>query len=191
METLFVQLGYSPTQADCIFEYLESHRVEEGGRYRLLSLVEDGEEESDWFSAVVYSHSWSSPCLREESTIMCSFRFNTRWPGIDRVMVSPAFDANWDAVWAELAVLEEAALGETIYGRNLSPKRRIAVSKRTDDAESAGILAECINFPRRVSLGYSLEDFTRLLTYIKKHEFPFRGRYDLPPRNERRSRGRS
>ena len=181
IETLYVQLGYSPAQADCILDYLVCHRLEEGGRYRLLCPdTGDEDDEPEWVSAVVYSHPWSSDFLMDESTIMCSLRFNTRMPGIDRVMVSPEFDFNWDAVWAELADIERAALGETIHGRALSPKRQIATSKPIDEAESTGILAESVNFPLRVSLSYSPEDFTRLLTYIKRHEFPFRGRYDLP-----------
>ena len=161
IETLYVQLGYSPAQADCILEYLVCHRLEEGGRYRLLC-PDTGEEddEPEWVSAVVYSHPWSSDYLMDESTIMCSLRFNTRMPGIDRVMVSPEFDFNWDAVWAELAAIERAALGETIHGRALSPKRQIATSKPIDEAESTGILAESVNFPLRVSLSYSPEDFT-------------------------------
>ena len=68
-----------------------------------------------------------------ESTIMGSLRFNTRMPGIDRVTVSSEFDFNWDGLWADLAAIERAALGETIHGRALSPKRRIATNQPVDE----------------------------------------------------------
>ena len=111
-----VRLAYSSTEADSMVEYLEDHRVEDGGRYRpLVCIGEDDEDDPDRIGATVFSHPWSSPYLKAEATPMCGFRFNIRCARIEYVSVAPGFDLG--TAWAELAIIEQAALGKTIYGR--------------------------------------------------------------------------
>jgi len=190
IQVLHVRLGYSPEQADCIFDYLDCHRVTSGGRYRLEDsridscLGEDGKSDPDRFVVRVYTHRWLSPDLQEESTKMCSFRFNTGWPGIEYMTLAAAFD--WDAAWAELAVLELAALGEIVHGRRIAARRKMATSTPVSEAESAAIRSE-FGYPQRpnANLSYLPPDFEGILTYIKDHSFPFDGRYDILPENMR------
>jgi len=176
IQMLSVRIGYSPGQADCLFDYLECHRVENGGRYKLEGYDEN---DPDRFLVIIYTHPWVSPAAKDESTIICIFRFNASWPGIEHMSVALTFD--WDAAWAELAVIEQAALGEILHGRRSSERRKIRLSTPLGETESDGILAKSRNqFRPNVNLSYSPADFDRLLAYIQEHCCPFSGRYDLP-----------
>jgi hypothetical protein len=182
IESFRVWLGYSPAQGDLIFEYLDRHRTENGGRYRLepYPWFNDGEYDPERFIAFVYTHPWL-PATKDESDIICSFDFNTTWPGIDRILVPPTVD--WDAAWAELAVLEEVAIGEMIHGRKLCGRvrRKITLGAPAGEEESPAILAAYRRPQPTARLRYSARDFDGLLTYLKHHCWPFHGRFMLPP----------
>ena len=97
-------------------EYLADHRVEDGGRYQLGGCMkDDSEPDPDRFAVIVYSHPWSFPSLKAEATMVCGFRFDLGLPGIEYLRGAPGFDL--DTAWAELATIEQAALGTTIHGR--------------------------------------------------------------------------
>jgi len=178
-QTLYVQLGYSPAQGKLIIEHLEGHRVENGGRYKLESCVDEDGDESDEIAVTVFSHSWSLSNFKVESTIMCSFRYKRDWPGIGCIMVPRGFD--WPTAWAELAVIEEAALGETIHGMTIADSEEFALSGPLCNMNSGGLPAEVVRLPKsNVSLGYSPTDFGRIVAYLGEHAFPFHGRYQVP-----------
>jgi hypothetical protein len=107
---------YTPMQVGCIFDYLEEHGLGEGGRFGLSDcLGEDDQPDPGRLAVSIFSHPWSSPALKSESTVMCAFRFNSQWPGIEYLAAAPGFDM--ETAWTELAALEQAALGTKIFGK--------------------------------------------------------------------------
>lgn len=166
---------------DSIFGYLERHRVENGGRYKLDVCVDEDGDDSDEVAVTVFSHAPSIPAAKEESTVMCSFRYMRSWPGIGYIFVPRGF--GWQTPWAELAVIEEAALGETIHGATLAESREIAFGISPWEAEADRVSAEVDRLPLprvNVNFRYPRNDFYRIIACLVEHAFPFHGRYDVP-----------
>jgi hypothetical protein len=104
-EKLRVNLRYEQADLKCIRRYAKSHDVERQGRYdvRLPRHL------------TIWTHHWGSTGSRAESRPMFSLEFNWKTGSLVSVRMQPGFD--WHIFLDELARLEKASLGKTVYGQ--------------------------------------------------------------------------
>ena len=107
---------YCKVDLEGLLTYARAFDVECGGRYSLA--VISGFEEYEDASALrahVWTHPWSTPDMKDESTQICAFEFNRPLSSMVGILVCPNFDIT--AAWEELLILEEHALGRGVHGR--------------------------------------------------------------------------
>ena len=95
---------YDPADLAAMFQYVEGRQVELGGRY-----------DSDPSAINVWSHAWTTPDCKDESTLICGFQFDRTASALVCLWAAAGFDL--DAALAELAILERESLGAAVYGR--------------------------------------------------------------------------
>jgi hypothetical protein len=107
-ETYPMSLWYDDEDLAAIFDYAEAHQVEENGRYDV----------SRPSRINIWTHTWSTPALKDESSIMFSVVFDSESGTLTSVMMLPGFDM--DVFFDELARLEWPALGRLVHGKRIT-----------------------------------------------------------------------
>ena len=106
VQTVQINLRYKRAELKQIFRYAQAHDVECNGRYdlhRLPPLLN------------IWTHAWINAGCKAESCVMFSLEVDWKTATLMFVVMMPGFD--WEAFVDELATLERAALGKSIYGR--------------------------------------------------------------------------
>ena len=103
-ESVWVYLRYDRADLEALFAYAKAHDVERNGRYdvRSPSLLN------------IWTHTWSNPGCRAESSLMCSLEFDWNTASLLSAVLQPGYD--WEVLCDELARLEMAALGKSVWG---------------------------------------------------------------------------
>jgi len=104
-ETVRANLRYEQADLEFLFRYAHAHDVGQAGRYDLRRSPRLN----------IWTHTWANPACRAESSLMFTLEFDLKTASLLSVMLQPGFD--WEAFLDELAKLETAALGDTVYGR--------------------------------------------------------------------------
>jgi hypothetical protein len=101
-----VNLRYDRAELKSLFRYAKDHDIELDGRYdiRIPSRLN------------IWTHTWSNPGCREESSLMFSLEFDRKSASLMSVSLQTGYD--WEIFLDELARLERAALGDVVYGKN-------------------------------------------------------------------------
>ena len=105
-QTVRIDLRYERAELKQIFRYAKAHDVERNGRYdfrRLPPLLN------------IWTHAWINAGCKAESCVMFSLEVDWKTATLMFVVLMPGFD--WEAFVDELALLEKAALGKSVYGR--------------------------------------------------------------------------
>ena len=106
-QTERINLQYKRAELKQILRYAKAHDVERNGRYDLLRLPP---------LLNIWTHAWSNAGCKAESCVMFSLEVDWKTATLMFVVLMQGFD--WEAFVDELATLEMAALGKSIYGRN-------------------------------------------------------------------------
>jgi hypothetical protein len=106
IHTVRMNLRYDRAGLIAILRYAKAHGVEHGGRYD----IERPPRLNIW------THTWSNPGCRAESSLMFSLEFDWTSAALMSVILQPGYD--WAVFLDELARLERAAIGEVVYGRS-------------------------------------------------------------------------
>ena len=99
-----INLRYEPAELKRILEFAKANDVAQGGRYDLRG----GRRLNIW------THVWCNSGCMEESCRMFCLDFDLKTCTLLSVALMPRFD--WQAFVDELAMLERAAVGQSIYG---------------------------------------------------------------------------
>jgi hypothetical protein len=105
-KTVRINLQYDRADLKSILRYAKAHDVEREGRYDIRVPPRLN----------VWTHTWISPGCRAESTLMFSLDFDWNAASLMSVWMQPGYD--WAIFLDELARLERAALGDTVYGKS-------------------------------------------------------------------------
>ena len=105
-QTERINLQYERAELTQILLYAKAHDVECNGRYDILRLPP---------LLNIWTHAWINADCKAESCVMFSLEVDWKTATLMFVVLMPGFD--WGAFMDELATLERAALGESIYGR--------------------------------------------------------------------------
>ena len=105
-QTERINLQYERAELTQILLYAKAHDVERNGRYDFLRLPP---------LLNIWTHAWSNAGCKAESCVMFSLEVDWETAALVFVVLMPGFD--WEAFVDELAMLEKAALGKSIYGR--------------------------------------------------------------------------
>ena len=101
-----INLQYEQAELKQILRYAKAHDVERNGRYDCLRLPP---------LLNIWTHAWINAGCKAESCVMFSLEVDWKTATLMFVVLMPGFD--WEAFMDELATLETAALGKSIYGR--------------------------------------------------------------------------
>jgi len=104
-QTVRINLRYDPVELKQLLRYAKAHDVEQDGRYDLRIPPRLN----------IWTHTWSNAGCKAESCVMFSLEFDWNTASLMSVMLLPGYD--WEAFVDELARLERAALGQSVYGR--------------------------------------------------------------------------
>jgi hypothetical protein len=104
-QTVRINLQYDRADPKQILRYAKAHDVEQNGRYDFRKPPRLN----------IWTHAWSNTGCREESCLMFSLEFDWKTSALMSVVLMPGFD--WEAFVDELARLERAALGRSVYGK--------------------------------------------------------------------------
>ena len=104
-EKVRINLRYDWADLKSVLRYAKTHDVEQGGRYDIRMPPRLN----------IWTHNWISPGCRAESSLMFSLDFDWDTASLMSVRLQPGYD--WAIFLDELARLERAALGDTVYGR--------------------------------------------------------------------------
>jgi hypothetical protein len=105
-ENVRVNLRYERPDLKAVLRYAKEHDVEREGRYDLRKPPRLN----------IWTHTWSNPGCRAESSLMFSLDFDWNTSSLTLVMLQPGYD--WQIFLDELAKLEKAALGSVVYGKH-------------------------------------------------------------------------
>jgi hypothetical protein len=105
-EHVRINLRYDRSDLKTILRYAKGNDVERGGRYDIRVPPRLN----------IWTHTWSNPGCRAESSLMFSLEFDWHAAALMSVMLQPGYD--WAIFLDELACLERAALGEVVYGKS-------------------------------------------------------------------------
>jgi hypothetical protein len=105
-ENVRVNLQYERADLKTILRYAKEHDVELNGRYDLRKPPRLN----------IWTHTWSNPGCRAESSLMFSLDFDWNTSSLTLVMLQPGYD--WQIFLDELAKLEKTALGNVVFGKN-------------------------------------------------------------------------
>ena len=100
-----INLRYDRANLKQILRYAKTHDIERNGRYdfRIPPRLN------------IWTHTWSNAGCKAESCVMFSLVFDWKTASLMSVVLLPGYD--WEAFLDELARLERAALGKSVYGR--------------------------------------------------------------------------
>ena len=104
-ETVRINLRYDRADLKSLLRFAKAHDVELDGRYDIRKPPRLN----------IWTHNWMSPGCRAESSLMFSLKFDWNMASLMSVVLQPGYD--WAIFLDELARLETAALGDTVYGR--------------------------------------------------------------------------
>ena len=104
-QSLRINLRYKRAELKQILRYAKAHDVERNGRYDFKQPPRLN----------IWTHAWRNTGCRDESCVMFSLKFNRKTSALISVVRMPGFD--FEAFVDELAMLETAALGKSVYGR--------------------------------------------------------------------------
>jgi hypothetical protein len=104
-ESVRINLRYDRGDLKSLLAYARAHDVERDGHYDIRRLARLN----------IWTHAWVHPGCRAESSLMFSLEFDWNTASLMSVMLLPGYD--WAIFLDELARLECAALGDTVYGR--------------------------------------------------------------------------
>ncbi len=104
-QTVRINLRYDRVDLKQICRYAKAHDVERNGRYDLRIPPRLN----------IWTHTWCNPACMAESCVMFSLEFDLKNAALLSVVLMRGFD--WEAFVDELATLERAALGKSVYGR--------------------------------------------------------------------------
>jgi hypothetical protein len=104
-ENVRINLRYDQADLKLLLRYAKAHDVELDGRYDIRKPPRLN----------IWTHNWLNPGCRAESSLMFSLEFDWDTASLMSVVLQPGY--NWAIFLDELARLERAALGDTVYGR--------------------------------------------------------------------------
>ena len=104
-QTVRINLQYDRTELKQILRYAKAHDLERNGRYDFRKPPRLN----------IWTHTWSNPGCREESSLMFSLEFDWNTASLMSVTLQPGYD--WAIFLDELAKLERAALGDVVWGQ--------------------------------------------------------------------------
>jgi hypothetical protein len=104
-ENVQINLRYDRADLKSLLRYAKAHDVELNGRYDIRKPP----------GVNIWTHNWIHPGCKAESSLMFSLEFDWKKASLMSVMLQPGYD--WQIFLDELAKLECAALGGTVYGR--------------------------------------------------------------------------
>ena len=104
-ENVRVNLRYDRADLKALLRFAKAHDVELDGRYDIRKPPRLN----------IWTHTWLNSGCRAESSLMFSLEFDWKTAWLMSVRLQPGFD--WAIFLDELARLETAALGDTVYGR--------------------------------------------------------------------------
>jgi len=104
-ENVWINLRYDRADLKALFRFAKAHDIELDGCYDIRKPPRLN----------IWTHTWLNPGCRAESSLMFSLEFDWKTASLMSVVLQPGF--NWQVFLDELAKLERAALGDTVYGR--------------------------------------------------------------------------
>jgi hypothetical protein len=104
-ENVRINLRYDRTALKSLLRYAKAHDVERDGRYDIRMPPRLN----------IWTHNWIYPGCKAESSLMFSLEFDWSTASLMSVTLQPDYD--WVIFLDELAKLERAALGDTVYGK--------------------------------------------------------------------------
>jgi hypothetical protein len=104
-ENVRINLRYDRADLKLLLRYAKGHDVELDGRYDIRKPPRLN----------IWTHTWLNSGCRAESSLMFSLEFDWKTASLMSVVLQPGY--NWQVFLDELARLETAALGDTVYGR--------------------------------------------------------------------------
>ncbi|MFZ1937299.1 MAG: hypothetical protein WCB27_00825 [Thermoguttaceae bacterium] len=104
-EIVRTNLQYERADLKLLLRYVKAHDVERGGRYDIRRPPRLN----------IWTHTWLHPGCRAESSLLFSLEFDWNTASLMSVTLQPGYD--WAIFLDELAKLERAALGGTVYGK--------------------------------------------------------------------------
>jgi hypothetical protein len=104
-ENVRINLRYDQADLRSLLRYAKAHDVERAGRYDFRRPPRLN----------IWTHTWIHPGCRAESSLMFSLAFDWNTALLMSVILHPGYD--WEIFLDELARLERAALGNTVYGK--------------------------------------------------------------------------
>jgi hypothetical protein len=110
-ENMRTNLRYDQADLKSILRYAKAHELERAGRYDIRRPPRLN----------IWTHTWIHPGCRAESSLMFSLEFDWKKASLLSVRLQPGYD--WEVFLDELAKLERAALGDTVYGRSRSQSK--------------------------------------------------------------------
>ena len=105
-ENVRINLRYDRGDLKSLLRYAKAHDVELDGRYDIRKPPRLN----------IWTHNWIHPGCRAESSLMFSLEFDWNTASLMSVMLQSGYD--WQVFLDELARLEMAALGDTVYGKS-------------------------------------------------------------------------
>jgi hypothetical protein len=104
-EIVRINLQYERADLKSMLQYARDHDVERGGRYDMRKPPR----------LHIWTHTWINPGCEAESSLMFSLEFDGNTASLVSVVLQAGYD--WKIFCDELARLEKAALGNTVYGK--------------------------------------------------------------------------
>ena len=104
-ENVKINLRYDRTDLKRLLRYAKAHDVELDGRYDIRRPPRLN----------IWTHTWTNPGCEAESSLMFTLEFDRNTALLMSVTMQPGYD--WAIFLDELARLERAALGDTVYGK--------------------------------------------------------------------------
>ena len=108
-QTVRINLRYDRAELKQILWYAKDHDVDQNGRYdfRMPPRLN------------IWTHTWGNAGCKEESCVMFSLELDWNTASLMSVLLMRGY--SWEIFLDELARLEMAALGDTVYGRRAQP----------------------------------------------------------------------
>jgi hypothetical protein len=105
-KTVRINLRYERADLKAVLQYAKTHDVGRNGRYDIRKPPRLN----------IWTHRWSHPGCKAESTLMFSMEFDWNTASLMSVVLRPGY--SWQIFLDELGRLERAALGDVVYGKH-------------------------------------------------------------------------
>jgi len=105
-EHVRINLRYDRDDLRALLRYAKAHDLVLEGRYDIRMPPRLN----------IWTHTWSNPGCRAESSLMFSLEFDWSTAALMSVVLQPGYD--WAIFLDELARLERASLGDVVYGKS-------------------------------------------------------------------------